>query len=62
LEGEEEMRKSSSPVTITVHLKDVNDNSPVLNSVKDVTLTEGNSKRTIATVREKKGHLTYQMF
>ena len=53
MEGEEETRKSSSPVTITVHLKDVNDNSPVLNSVKDVTLTEGNSKRIISTVREQ---------
>ena len=37
---------------MTIHLRDVNDNSPVLNSLKDVTLTEGNSKRTIATVRD----------
>ena len=41
-------RKASSPVGITVNLRDVNDNPPILESIKDVTLSAGNTRRTIA--------------
>lgn len=42
--------KSSRPLTITVNLKDVNDNAPILEPVRDISLVAGNTKRNIATV------------
>ena len=42
--------KSSIPVTITVNLKDVNDNAPIMEPVRDISLVAGNIKRKIATV------------
>merc|ERR1712223_1956225 len=43
--------KSSIPVTITVNLKDVNDNAPILEPVRDISLVAGNTKRNIATLK-----------
>ena len=40
--------KSSRPVTITVNLRDVNDNAPILEPVRDISLVAGNTKRNIA--------------
>ena len=45
--------KSSRPVTITVNLRDVNDNAPILEPVRDISLVAGNTKRNIATVSIK---------
>ena len=45
--------KSSRPVTITVNLRDVNDNAPILEPVRDISLVAGNTKRNIATVSTK---------
>ena len=42
--------KSSIPVTITVNLKDVNDNAPIMEPVRDISLVAGNIKRKIAAV------------
>ena len=42
--------KSSRPLTITVNLKDINDNAPILEPVRDISLVAGNTKRNIATV------------
>ena len=47
---DEENPKSSKPVTITVNLRDVNDNSPILKAVPDISIVAGNSKRNIAKV------------
>ena len=49
-ELEQEEPKSSRPVTITVNLKDVNDNSPILEAVPDISIVAGATKRNIATV------------
>ena len=46
----QEEPKSSKPVTITVNLKDVNDNSPILEAVPDISIVAGATKRNIATV------------
>jgi hypothetical protein len=43
--------KSSRPLTITVNLKDVNDNAPILEPVRDISLVAGNTKRNIATLK-----------
>ena len=49
-ELDQEEPKSSRPVTITVNLKDVNDNSPILEAVPDISIVAGATKRNIATV------------
>ena len=49
-ELEEDNPKSSVPLTITVNLKDVNDNAPVLEAVPDISVVAGAAKRNIATV------------
>ena len=46
----EDNPKSSKPLTITVNLKDVNDNAPILEAVPDISVVAGSSKRSIATV------------
>ena len=47
----EDEPKSSRPVTVTVNLKDINDNAPILEAVPDISIVAGNTKRNIATVR-----------
>jgi hypothetical protein len=42
--------KSSAPVTVTVNLKDINDNAPILEAIRDISLVAGSSKRNIATL------------
>ena len=49
-DGDETEMKTSTPVSITVIIKDVNDNPPVLATIEDVTITAGNKRRKIATV------------
>ena len=46
----EDNAKSSVPVSITVNLRDVNDNAPVLEAVPDIALVAGSAQRNIATV------------
>ena len=62
--GEDEP-KSSRPVRMTVNLKDVNDNAPVLESVRDISVVAGTAKRNIATLSatDKDGDnlLTFQI-
>ena len=62
--GEDEP-KSSRPVTITVNLKDVNDNAPVLEAVPDISVVAGAAKRNIAqlSATDKDGDtlLTYNI-
>ena len=43
-------KKTSSPVSITVVIRDVNDNAPVLAAIKDVVLSAGPTRRVIAQV------------
>ena len=50
----EDEPKSSRPVTVTVNLKDINDNAPILEAVPDISIVAGNTKRNIATVRSIK--------
>jgi len=40
--------KASSPVSIRIHLRDVNDNPPILPSIAPITIQAGNSRRKIA--------------
>ena len=42
--------KTSRPVSITVIIRDVNDNSPVLETIEDVIITAGKKRRKIAKV------------
>ena len=49
-DGEEEGGKTSRPVSITVIIRDVNDNSPVLETIEDVIITAGKKRRKIAKV------------
>ena len=42
--------KTSRPVSITVIIRDVNDNSPVLETIEDVVITAGKKRRKIAKV------------
>ena len=42
--------KTSRPVSITVIIRDVNDNSPVLETIEDVIITAGKERRKIAKV------------
>ena len=44
--------KSSIPLTITVNLKDVNDNAPIMEPVRDISLVAGNNKRKIVRMLE----------
>ena len=66
----EDEPKSSRPVTVTVNLKDINDNAPILEAVPDISIVAGNTKRNIATVRSinisfhsgKNSNLPQQLF
>lgn len=40
---------ASTPLSVTVSLRDINDNAPKLNSIPPISITAGNSKRIIAT-------------
>jgi len=40
--------KASSPVSIRIHLRDVNDNPPILPAIAPLTIQAGNSRRKIA--------------
>ena len=40
---------ASTPLSVTVSLRDVNDNAPKLNALPPISITSGNFKRTIAT-------------
>lgn len=44
-------RSSTAPLAISVHLIDINDNSPKFKSMKPVLLPAGDSKRTVAQVQ-----------
>ena len=50
-EGEESELKTSTPVSVTVIIRDINDNPPVLATIEDVTITAGNKRRKIAKVK-----------
>ena len=50
-EGDHGEGKTSRPVSMTVIIQDVNDNSPVLETIEDIIITAGKKRRKIASVR-----------
>ena len=52
-EGDHGEGKTSRPVSMTVIIQDVNDNSPVLETIEDIIITAGKKRRKIASVRPK---------
>lgn len=48
---EKKGKAASPPISLTVHLNDVNDNAPVLPTIPSVKVPAGDGKRTIMTVR-----------
>ena len=50
IDGELAERKTSSPVSIIILLRDINDNSPVLSTLSDIVISAGNTRRVVTTL------------